>query len=152
MIRQATETEWIASLALRESVAMNRYEHPDRSPRTVDQERQWWNDQVVASKFRIWSVLVDGHLAGFINAFDFQPDSCETGVQIFETQWRRGIASAAYPLVLTILKTELGFSSTWVGTHPENVPALNLFEKLGYRRDGVMDDPPIQWVKLTYTF
>lgn len=133
---------------------MVQYEHPHRTVFTPLEDAAWWERTVVFGHFRVWTLLYGDDIAGFVNAFAFTHEpqrTCETGIVVFEPFQRQGVATAAYQALLPLLRSELRIEQTWCGIHPDNQPSLRLFNSLGYRRDGTVSDPPIEWVKMTLT-
>jgi RimJ/RimL family protein N-acetyltransferase len=151
-LTRAKQTEWLRTRLAREDPVMLRFEHSDRPSFTAEEEAHWWQDRVESGAFRIWTIRVGQEIAGFVNAFSFTEEpqrTCETGISVFPRFWRRGVATRTYRQLLPILRDQLGVRHTWVGIHPDNVPSLRLYASLGFRRSGILADPPIAWVRMS---
>lgn len=91
-------------------------------------------------------IIGDKHKSaiGFVNIFSFDAENkqCELGVEIGDKRyWKRGIASKAVRVVTDYIFNNIGINRIYIETGESNIPALRLFEKLGFIKcDEIMDE------------
>jgi aminoglycoside 6'-N-acetyltransferase len=86
-------------------------------------------------------VIVDGEVAGYIQFWeDPDPDQRHADVDIFLDPERhdRGLGTQAMRAVTRMLIEERGHHRITLGTSPENARAIRCYEKVGFRRVGVL--------------
>jgi aminoglycoside 6'-N-acetyltransferase len=87
------------------------------------------------------TVIVDGEVAGYVQFWEERdPSSRHADVDIFfgpETQGR-GLGTQAMRVVLRHLIDERGHHRVTLGTSVHNARAIRCYEKVGFRRVGVM--------------
>jgi RimJ/RimL family protein N-acetyltransferase len=90
-------------------------------------------------------VLETGRLIGFVKAFDFNRDTCECGIEVFDPQdYGQGYATEALGLFLAGLKQRPELRHVVGLIHPDNQRSLRLFAKLGFVHTGQWADPEVQ--------
>lgn len=106
---------------------------------------RWWKrdswDRVDEEGSVVFTILVDGEIAGSIQyAEETDPDYRHAGVDLFVSGrfQGRGVGTDALRTVLTYLIDELGHHRVIIDPAAENERAVHVYEKLGFRRVGVM--------------
>ena len=80
-------------------------------------------------------IRADGRHAGGITVHSVQGAQFSYGVAVSKAMRRRGIASAALPLLFETMKAR-GFSACVVQIAPDNAASLALHRKLGFVQTG----------------
>jgi aminoglycoside 6'-N-acetyltransferase len=106
---------------------------------------RWWMrdtwDRVDEEGSVVFTILVEGEIAGSIQyAEETDPDYRHAGVDLFVAQrfQGRGVGTDALRAVLTYLIDDLGHHRVIIDPAVENERAVHVYEKLGFRRVGVM--------------
>lgn len=84
------------------------------------------------------AILCDGIMAGFLMwDFDSEIEVWELGRLMVDEQYQgQGIGTAAIKKLLSLVRSKLGPVKFYTSVAPENVRAIALYEKLGFRRNG----------------
>ncbi|HAM44987.1 MAG: GNAT family N-acetyltransferase [Coriobacteriia bacterium] len=110
----------------------------------------WWTDPsemglraatIGAPGTVSWSVDVDGHLAGLVSAFDAGwPPGAYVGLAVaLGDSWQEhGLGPEALSLVIAHIASERGVHRFTIDPAAENTRAIRAYEKLGFRRVGIM--------------
>ena len=110
----------------------------------------WWTDTseaglraatIDAPDTVSWSVDVDGHLAGVVSAFDAGwPPGGYVGLAVaLGDSWQdHGLGPEALSLVIAHIASERGVHRFTIDPAAENARAIRAYEKLGFRRVGIM--------------
>jgi aminoglycoside 6'-N-acetyltransferase len=126
-----------------------RPEHADRlrALRRTREVARWWDPPTadwpldVEADLHKLAVLVDGEVAGYIQFWeDPDPTSRHADVDIFlgpEAQ-DRGLGTEAMRAVVRHLIEDRGHHRITLGTSVDNARAIHVYEKVGFRRVGVM--------------
>jgi diamine N-acetyltransferase len=80
----------------------------------------------------------DGVLVGFI-MYDFDSELCSWGMcrlMVDKKYQRQGIGEAAVKKLLEWVRAKHGPVMFCTSAEPENVPAITLYEKLGFKKNG----------------
>jgi aminoglycoside 6'-N-acetyltransferase len=106
---------------------------------------RWWMrdtwERVDEEGSTVFAILVDGAVVGCIEyAEETDPDYRHAGVDLFVAArfQGRGIGTDALRAVLTYLVDDLGHHRVIIDPAVENARAIHVYEKLGFRRVGVM--------------
>lgn len=106
---------------------------------------RWWMrdtwDRVDEEGCTVFTILAEGTVAGSIQyAEETDPDYRHAGVDLFVSErfQGRGIGTDALRAVLTYLIDDLGHHRVIIDPAVENTRAVHVYEKLGFRRVGVM--------------
>jgi aminoglycoside 6'-N-acetyltransferase len=102
--------------------------------------RDTW-DRVDEEGSTVFTILAEGTIAGSIQyAEETDPDYRHAGVDLFVSArfQGRGIGTDALRAVLTYLVDDLGHHRVIIDPAVENARAIHVYEKLGFRRVGVM--------------
>ncbi|HAL74653.1 MAG TPA: GNAT family N-acetyltransferase [Clostridiales bacterium] len=97
-----------------------------------------WNDGLENFVFAIRS---QGRLLGMINldGLDWPNGHAEIGIAITEPAGRgHGYASEAIMLLIRYAFDELGLHRVWARVIEDNLPSLQLFDRLGFQREGCL--------------
>lgn len=88
---------------------------------------------------------------GFIDLFDFEPKHQRIGVGIVifsEKDRQKGYASQSLQLLMDYTFTHLGVHQLYAHITEDNTASIELFEKLGYTKQGVKKD----WIRAAGTY
>ena len=88
---------------------------------------------------------------GFIDLFDFEPKHQRIGVGIVifsEKDRQKGLAAQSLQLLMDYTFAHLGIHQLYANITEDNIASIALFEKLGYKKQGVKKD----WIKAAGTF
>ena len=106
---------------------------------------RWWMrdtwDRVDEESSVVFSILADGAVVGCIEyAEETDPDYRHAGVDLFISTGRqgRGIGADALRTLIAYLLGDLGHHRVIIDPAVENERAIHVYEKLGFRRVGVM--------------
>jgi aminoglycoside 6'-N-acetyltransferase len=126
-----------------------RPEHADRlrALRLTPEVARWWQPPAeewpldVEPDLHKLAVLVDGEVAGYIQFWeDPDPTSRSADVDIFlgPGAQDRGLGTEAMQAVVRHLIEDRGHHRITLGTSVDNARAIHVYEKVGFRRVGVM--------------
>jgi aminoglycoside 6'-N-acetyltransferase len=126
-----------------------RHEHAERlrELRSSAEVARWWNPPdegwplEAEPQLEKLVILADGELAGFIQFWEeSDPDMRHADVDIFlgAEHQDRGLGTDAMRTVLRHLTEERGHHRITLGTSPANSRAIHVYERLGFRRVGVL--------------
>lgn len=148
---------WQKYLGVRDhvhSADARRFDDPERAVPGIEDDRRWWKESVESGRHLVLSVrLADDSICGLLHAFDFDPEHerCEIGITIFPAENRgRGIGRRATLLHLVYLKDQLGIRRVLAQTRVDNVPAIAMYEKIGFRRIRQVRDCDLDWLVLEF--
>jgi RimJ/RimL family protein N-acetyltransferase len=82
-----------------------------------------------------------GRLLGVVglHAVDRENRHAQLGIFVGEpADWNRGFGTEATRLVVEHAFTGLGLNRVWLHVFPDNAPAVRVYEKLGFRREGLL--------------
>ncbi len=106
---------------------------------------RWWMrdtwERVGEEGSTVFAIIVDGAVAGCIEyAEETDPDYRHAGIDLFVAtrSQGRGIGTDALRTVLSYLIDDLGHHRVIIDPSVENERAVHVYEKLGFRRVGVM--------------
>jgi UDP-4-amino-4,6-dideoxy-N-acetyl-beta-L-altrosamine N-acetyltransferase len=110
-------------------------------PPTLESHRAWFESYARGSDRRELIILVDGRPAGTVALaqIDLTHRRAEYGILIGEP-WARGTgaAEAASRLLLAMAFGELDLERVFLLAFEDNQAALRLYERLGFRREGLL--------------
>ena len=126
-----------------------RPEHAERlrELRRTPEVARWWNEAEEhwpldeEADLHKLAVLADGELVGYIQFWeDPDPTSRHADVDIFLAPGAqdRGLGTEAMRAVVRLLMEERGHHRITLGTSVENERAIRVYEKVGFRKVGVM--------------
>lgn len=145
-----SKTQWHTFLRLR----TRRYSDPvlkfdpGHPVFSVKQEKEFWKKEVEKGLHLIWDInYKKSKTIGFIHAFNFEHNTCETGISILFKKYRnKGYGYMAYLILFDVLK-HMDISSTYIWTNTLNIPAIALYKKLGYTLTETRSDDDVVWEK-----
>ncbi|MEM7087029.1 MAG: GNAT family protein [Bacteroidota bacterium] len=88
---------------------------------------------------------------GFIDLFDFEPKHGRIGVGVVifsEKDRQKGYAAQSLQLLMDYSFTHLGVHQLYANITEDNTASITLFEKLGYKEQGVKKD----WIRAAGTY
>jgi RimJ/RimL family protein N-acetyltransferase len=117
---------------------------------SIQQEEEFWKNEVVKGQHLIWDIIYKKSTTiGFVHAFNFKDNICETGISILFRKYRnKGYGYEAYLVLSDVLK-QMNISSIYIWTTTLNIPAIALHEKLGFTLAEKKAEDGITWVKYT---
>jgi aminoglycoside 6'-N-acetyltransferase len=126
-----------------------RPEHAERlrALRSTPEVARWWEPPAddwplsVEPDHHSFAVVVDGEVAGYIQFWEEpDPSARHADVDIFlgPGHQDRGLGSEAMRTVVRHLIDERGHHRITLGTSVDNARAIRTYEKVGFRRVGVM--------------
>jgi len=163
---------WAAAREKRCSVDYRKYD-PLISVINEADEREYYLNVIDSDKMELFGIFnFNEELIGYINAFEpvipydkppfFFEDAlrsvqsggtCKTGIVIFNPLDRKnGFAYEAYKLFLSYLKEKFRFEKTSVCVYSENILAIKLYEKLGYKKVVDCYIRSYRYLKFEYNF
>jgi RimJ/RimL family protein N-acetyltransferase len=81
---------------------------------------------------------------GFVNIFGFDAENkqCELGIEIGDKRyWKKGMASKSVRIVSDYIFNNMDIGRIYIETEESNIPALRLFDKLGFMKcDEIIDE------------
>jgi len=86
---------------------------------------------------------------GFVNIFSFDAENkqCELGIEIGDKRyWEKGIASKAVMVAVDYIFNNMDIERIYIETGESNIPALKLFEKLGFIKCNEMIDEGFKFI------
>ncbi len=148
-------TKWETYLRLRSrrySDAVLKYD-PGHPILSIQQEEAFWKNKVAKGQHLIWDIVYKESMTiGFIHAFNFGNNTCETGISILFQKYRnKGHGYEAYRILFDILRL-MNISTTFIWTTALNIPAIALYRKLGFTLAETQTDNELTWVKYIRCF
>lgn len=120
----------------------------DNSFVTERMQEEWFNALSSSNKsFRfVCRQKIDGSLVGVfrIDNFDNLNKSAMIGLDVAERFRRQGFANEIYECFIEIFFNKLHFHRLYLNTLESNIPAKNLYEKLGFKVEGRLNQSIIR--------
>lgn len=95
-----------------------------------------------------WGMIhkATGHLIGTIgyDAIQIKNKRADIGYDLNIKYWRQGFATEAINEVIRLGFENLGLNRIGAVVFPQNIPSLNLLEKVGFTKEGILRDYIIQ--------
>jgi UDP-4-amino-4,6-dideoxy-N-acetyl-beta-L-altrosamine N-acetyltransferase len=110
-------------------------------PPTVESHRRWFNDYQNRTDREEFIVLLEGRAVGTVGLshIDRENRRAEYGILVGETAARgSGVGAAASRLILARAFGPLSLSRVFLHVFPDNAPALRLYERIGFKREGLL--------------
>lgn len=104
---------------------------------------------------RVWGITCGEQMVGAVMVRDLNEEPCCYDLQQFmiDKQFqKKGYGEAALRQVLSILKTERRFDCVEVCVKNTDIPALRLYEKVGFKDTGYIDADLPEFVNLMFCF
>ena len=101
-----------------------------------------WSENSVASELKnalsLWLVALDGdRVAGYVGSQTVMGETDMMNVAVHPDYRRQGIAEALITDLIRALKAEMDSHSLTLEVRASNVPAIALYEKLGFAQAGL---------------
>lgn len=99
-----------------------------------------WFEQLCSDKSRrYFAIEKNGEFVGMVRTKEWDQinQSVIVGIDILPNHQRQGIATRAYNLFLDYLFNHANINRVWLLVAEFNKPALNLYRKLGFKKEGV---------------
>ncbi|UCC11379.1 MAG: GNAT family N-acetyltransferase [candidate division WOR-3 bacterium] len=115
---------------------------------SIQQEEEFWKNEVAKGQHMIWDIIFKKSATiGFVHAFNFNDNTCETGISIlFQKYRKKGYGYEAYRILFEILR-QMSISTTFIWTTALNISAIALYRKLGFTLAETQTDNDLTWVK-----
>ena len=118
----------------------NKYLHYDL-PLSVDKTLVWFRNVKDRIDRADYTITCDGKPVGLIGLLNIDRTNkkAEYYICIGEKQYKRkGIACTATKMLLNIAYKEFNLNKIYLYTEVNNVPAQRLFEKIGFKKEGLL--------------
>lgn len=99
-----------------------------------------WFKQLQSDKNRkYFAIEKSGQFVGVVRTdeWDQVNQSVRVGIDILPNHQRQGIANRAYNLLLNYFFNQVNINRVWLLVAEFNTPALNLYRKLGFQKEGI---------------
>lgn len=99
-----------------------------------------WFRQLQSDKNRkYFAIEKSGQFVGVIRTDEWDQinQSVRVGIDILPDHQRQGIATRAYNLLLDYLFNQVNINRVWLLVAQFNTPAINLYRKLGFKKEGI---------------
>lgn len=139
-IRKFTETDILNKIRWINDPENNQYLHYDL-PLEYEKTMKWFSIAKERSDRYDAVIEVDGIAVGLIGLLeiDLRNRKAEIYIALGEREYRgKGVAVAAVQLLMNKAFNELGLNRVYLYTERENLPAQRLFEKCGFRQEGLL--------------
>jgi UDP-4-amino-4,6-dideoxy-N-acetyl-beta-L-altrosamine N-acetyltransferase len=116
-------------------------------PPTLEGHRRWFAEYSQSNDRREYVIEEGGQPAGTIGLahIDWDNGRAEYGILIGEPNARgRGLAASASRQLLREAFGSLGLSRIYLHVLPDNAAAIRLYERLGFRREGLLREHAIK--------
>ncbi|MDF2532548.1 MAG: N-acetyltransferase [Clostridia bacterium] len=90
-------------------------------------------------------------MIGFVNIFSFDAEckQCELGVEIGDKRyWRKGLAQKSVQITTEYVFDNMEIERIYIETGELNIPAIRLFEKLGFATCGEIFDEGFKFITM----
>lgn len=97
------------------------------------QQLEWYKNIKSQKDYLVWGVMFDNNPIGVCGLKNISDNDCEYWGYIGEKRyWGKGIGSEIIQLMIN-KAVELNLNYVWLKVKEENIPALKLYEKFGFR-------------------
>lgn len=135
-IRPLKEDDALVSFEWRNDPDIWRYtgSKPDREI-TPEIEKQWIIKAINEPKSKRFAIITDDVYVGNVYLTNIKDKTAEYHIFIGDKNyWGKGIAGKATDLIIKFGKDELGLKAIYLSVHKDNVAAVHLYEKFGFRK------------------
>ncbi|MFB6071231.1 MAG: GNAT family N-acetyltransferase [Halanaeroarchaeum sp.] len=110
----------------------------NRQPYTMEQEREWFEEQVNGDGATTLLVVADGDPAGVVSVGEMpqMPSSAEIGINLAQAFWNQGYGTEASRLMTDYAFRERRYHRVMARVYDPNEGSKRIWEKLGYRHEG----------------
>jgi diamine N-acetyltransferase len=125
---------WMTDAEVRENIGL-------RTEPTPEKTRAWIQTAVNDPATRAFAVMHrDAHVGNVVlDRIDQRLKLARLSIYIGERPARgTGVGTAAVTMALRVAFGELGLHKVYLTVHAENAPAIALYERAGFRREGVL--------------
>jgi RimJ/RimL family protein N-acetyltransferase len=129
---------WLNDPAVRRTILNWRPLNLEAEEGFIDRMSQSEHDVVLGIALR-----ADDRLIGVtgLHHIDYKNSNCEYGLLVGEkAEWGHGYGSEACALLTGYAFDTLNLHRVWLGAYEHNAAAIHIYEKVGYRREGVLRD------------
>lgn len=133
--------------------------NPAGPMKTIDQAKELlstWIEHWAKYGFGWWAIAEKAspdHVIGFggVGHYDYLSDSrLNIGYRFASDVWGKGYATETGQFTLNFAFTTHGSERIWAVVRPDHTASINVLEKIGMRRCGVLDDVPGKPSSLIY--
>lgn len=102
-------------------------------------QRNWFEKLDTDKSRKYFAIEKGGEFVGIVRTdeWDQVNQSVRVGVDILPNHQRQGIATRAYNLLFDYFFNQVNLNRVWLLVAEFNTPALNLYRKLGFQKEGV---------------
>lgn len=150
-IKKCRKKDYFSNYLYRYSADSKRYDDPYHPKPSLQAEEEWWDMEVRQGYHKIFSIHnTEDQVIGFLHLFSFRNGRCETGITIFpRDNWRKGYGYAAYKQLEEDFLSQENLREIYAETSVENIGAVSLYRKLGYRICGSYVENGIKWLVMS---
>ena len=108
---------------------------------TIEEQLKWMTEVLVNEKtVRRWMIDVDGEAVGMVSlsSIDLKNGTCNMNIKLSPSCQGRGIARVALKKACDIAFDEMNMSCLTAHILPYNEKSIKLFQKSGFKKDGVL--------------
>jgi RimJ/RimL family protein N-acetyltransferase len=110
------------------------------------------NSDLKQRKYKYFMVCnIHNQAIGFVNifSFDYERKQCELGIGIGDKRyWRKGLAQKSVQIAVDYIFDKMNVERIYIETGELNIPALRLFEKLGFTACGEIIDEGFTFITM----
>ena len=108
-------------------------------PINISRQKIWFEQINQDGNRMYFAIEKKGIFVGYVRTdeWDKVNQSIRIGIDIVPKYRRRGIATKVYDLLLNYLFNQLNIHRIWLLVADYNIPALSLYEKLGFVKEGM---------------
>jgi RimJ/RimL family protein N-acetyltransferase len=153
--REITKDEYIGNYRYLYSSDSLKYDDPNRPIRNLEEEKIWWDHDVMTKNYLIWAMINDqNEICGIISLFDLNNEKCECemGINVFRYEnYNRGYGSTAINIMLSTIAKSIGMKHIRAETNVKNHAAIRILNKNGFIENGQYDEGNTSWMILKCT-
>jgi diamine N-acetyltransferase len=105
-------------------------------------QKEWYTKISLDKTKKYFVIGKDNEFAGSVwfEELDFINRSCRVGIFLVDKYRKQGIATFILGEFIRHLSDTLGVHRIWLLVLEENISAIKLYEKLGFKREGIQTD------------
>lgn len=139
-IRDATEADLPAIVAIYNSTIPSRIVTADVEPITVESRLAWLHNR--SSQRPLWVMQIEDEIAGWLSVSSFYgrpayAETVELSVYVADRYRRQGVGKALLERAIALSPT-LGITTLLGFIFAENVPSVTLFKQFGFQQWGYL--------------
>jgi len=124
------------------------YDDPDRLLPSEEEEKNWWNEDVITNNHVILAIENNGVICGVVNAFSFDRinNSCEIGIEIYpKNNFSKGLGKISFGLFIEYLKEKEKIRIVKAETNIRNNAMIKILEYFHFKKTMRHVENEITW-------